>query len=227
MTADIATGMLASEPTKAWTLIPLARERVGEGEDKWLRDRFDEAFRRMRVEVGKSAEIFIEPDMVPLALIAYESVELTGFIAPAEIVALAPQCRALPIEARDNAGRWRAVLNCLAVSAVIGTGDLLDGFDQELFTAKDPTWWVEAAERLTKHHPQAGLFGRRFWLAKDRSALACKPRAATDRPLVFGETPSAFAARWKLLDRLHEVYGTSGNGDAAITWLSKHAAFTN
>jgi Domain of unknown function (DUF3883) len=227
VTADIATGLLAAEPTKAWELIPLADERVGEGEDKWLRDKFDGAFRRARAEIAESAKIFLKPDSVPLELIAYESVELAGFIAPAEIVALAPRCRALPIEVRDKAGRWRAVLNCFTVSAVIGTADLLDGFDQELFAAKDPAWWVEAADRLTKHHPQAGLFGRRFWLAEDRSALACQPRAATDRPLVFGEAPSAFAARWKLLDQLHEAYGTSGNGEAAITWLSKHAAFTS
>ena len=119
------------------------------------------------------------------------------------------------------------MLNSLAVSVVIGTGELLAGFDKELFSAKEPVWWVEAAERLTRCHAQNELFGRRFWLSEDSSALACQMQGATDRPLVFGERPSVFAMRWKLLDRLHEAYGASGGGVAAITWLRKHAAFAN
>ncbi len=64
---DIATGLLLSEPSAAWTLIPLARERVGKEEDKWLRDLFDGALRRARAELGKHARILIGTDTVPVA----------------------------------------------------------------------------------------------------------------------------------------------------------------
>jgi hypothetical protein len=57
-------------------------------------------------------------------------------------------------------------------------------------------------------------------------ALACQPPGETDRPLVLGEWPSAFAARWKLLDQLHGAYADNEAGEAAIDWLSQHAAFT-
>jgi hypothetical protein len=223
--ADIATGLLASEPARAWGMIPLQHEHVGKEEDKWLRDRFDGAFRRMRGELGKNATVFIAPDTVPLASIAYEDVALAGFLGPAEIVALAPDCQALPADIRDDAGRWRGVLGSLAVSTVIKTGELLIGFDKGLFFGNEPAWWVEAAQRVTANHVHEELFERAFWLSDDGRALACRKQGATDRPLVFGEALSAFAARWNLLDRLHDAYGTSEAGEAAVTWLSKRAAF--
>lgn len=223
--ADVATGLLAHEPAKAWAIIPLEHEHVGTDEDGWLRGRFDEAFSRLRGELGKNAFIFIAPNTVPLESIAYESVALAGFLAPAEIVVPAPGCQALPTNIRDDAGRWRGVLDSLAVSTVIGTGELLTGFDKGLFSGNEPAWWVEAAYRLTGIHPHKELFGRSFWLSNDGRGLTCRMQGKTDRPLVFGEAPSIFAARWNLLDRLHEAYGASEAGEAAVTWLSKHAAF--
>jgi hypothetical protein len=225
--ADIASGLLASEPARAWAMIPLELEHVGKEEDRWLRSGFDAEFGRLRGELGERSSIFIAPDTVSLASIAYESIALAGFLTSAEIVALAPESRPLPANIRDDAGRWRGVLDSLAVSTVIGTGELLVGFDKGLFFTNEPAWWVEAAQRLTSIHPHKELFGRPFWLSDDGRALTCRTPRETDRPLVFGEAPSVFSVRWKLLDRLHDAYGASEAGGAAVTWLSKHAAFTN
>jgi hypothetical protein len=226
LVTDVATGLLASDPLLAWALIPLEHERVGKDEDRWLRGRFDGAFCRVRSKLGERAVTRIGPDLVPLTAIAYEDRVLAGLLEPSDIIALAPQSDALPESIRDVAGRWRNVLDALAVSTVIGTTELLSGFDGGLFAAKDPLWWVEAAGRLTEFHTQNELFGRPFWLSDDGRALACRQPGETDRPLVLGERPSAFAARWHLLDQLHGAYGNNRAGDAAIDWLSKHAAFT-
>lgn len=226
LVADVATGLLASDPLRAWALIPLEQELVGKDEDRWLRGRFDGAFGRVRGELGERAVIRVGSDLVPLAAIAYEARVLAGFLAPGDIIALASQSHALPESIRDAAGRWRSVLDAIAVSKVIGTTELLNGFDGSLFAANDPLWWVEAAGRLTTFHARNALFGRPFWLSDDGRALACRPPGETARPLVFGERPSAYAARWHLLDQLHGAYANSEAGDAAIDWLSKQAAFT-
>jgi hypothetical protein len=195
--------------------------------DRWLRAWFDAALGRVRRELGGHAAILIRPDLVPLASLSYEDAALAGFLAPGDIVTLAPGRCALPESSRDKAGRWRTVLDALAVSTVIGTAELLDGFDNGLFAAKEPQWWVDPAHRLTSHHPDEDLFGRPCWLSEDGRALTCRRHGETDRPLVFGDAPSPFAVRWKLLDHLHEAYGGGAAGDAAVDWLVKHAAFTS
>ena len=156
--------------------------------------KFDAAFHRLHGSLGKSSSIFIAPDLVPLSSIAYEAPALVRLVTAAEIATLAPDSRALPANLRDDAGRWRRALTLLAVSTEIGTSELLGGFDQGSFTDKEPAWWVDAAYRLTAVHPDNELFGRPFRLSDDGAALACTMRGETQQPLIFGATPSPFAA---------------------------------
>jgi hypothetical protein len=124
------------------------------------------------------------------------------------------------------AGRWRMVLDQVAVSAVLGTTELLAGFEKSLFHDKPAAWWVSAADRIAAHHPEAGILGAPFWLTADSRAIARRKEGETSRPIVFGDAASRFALEWKLLDRLHDAYGKTPAGERARDWLVKHAAYT-
>ena len=224
---DVAAGLLIHEPGTAWKLVPLQREKVGDEADRWLRGQFDAAFERVRNEVGTSGLIAVGQEHVRLSDLAYEDESLNGLLAAADIEALIRESRALPTDVRDGRGRWREVLQELEVATKVGTAELLDGFTRGLFAGKDPVWWVEAAQLLTANHPADDeLFGVPYWLNDDGRPVPCQREDDTARPLVVGHAISAFSARWKLLDRLHEAYGRSTSGKQAIEWLGKHAAFT-
>jgi len=225
--ADVAAGLLIHEPGTAWKLVPLQREKVGDEADRWLRGQFDAAFERVRKEVGTSGLIAVGQEHVRLSDLAFEDESLDGLLAAADIEALIRESRALPADVRDGRGRWREVLQELEVATKVGTAELLDGFTRGLFAGKDPVWWVEAAQLLTANHPADDeLFGVPYWLSDDGRPVPCQREGDTARPLVVGHAISAFSARWKLLDRLHEAYGRSTSGKQAIEWLGKHAAFT-
>ena len=222
---DVAVGLLIHEPTTAWKLVPLQQEEVGDKTDRWLRDRFGTALERVRQEVRTNGLIAVGHARVPLSAIAYEDKSLVGLLTPADLQALVRGSRALPTDVRDDASRWREVLDELEVATRVDTAELLDGFARGLFAGKEPLWWVEAALRITSNHSaEDELFGVPYWLTDDRRPVPCQPKGEIARPLVAGDPVSGFSARWKLLDRLHEAYnGISGR--PAIEWLENHAGF--
>ena len=223
--ADVATGLLIHEPATAWKLVPLQQEHIGDEADVWLRDRFASGWERIWNAVRANGHIAIGRERVSLSATAYEAGSLTGLLTPDDLEALLPGRRALPARVRDDAGRWRKALDHLKIAAKVDTAELLDGFSRGLFSAKDPSWWVDAALCLTTNHPAKDeLLGVPCWLTDELRPAPAKPKGETARPLVAGEPPSAFSARWKLLDRLHHAYGTTGQ--PAIKWLDEHAAFT-
>ena len=225
--ADIAAGLLVHGPKTGWTLVPLQREKVGDETDGWLRDRFGAALELVRKRVGSTGLIPVGHGRLPLSDLAYEAESLSGLLTPADLKALVQGSHAVPTDVRDDAGRWREVLDELAVATRVDTPELLDGFARGLFARKDAEWWVEAAFRLTANHSaEDELFGVPYWLTDDRRSVPCQRKADTARPLVAGQAVSGFSARWKLLDRIHEAYSRSTSGKLAIEWLEYHAGFT-
>jgi hypothetical protein len=224
--ADVARGLLATRPDLAWPIVPLATEAIGNEDDTWLRGTFDEAFEDCRATVAAMGLVEIGGKFVPLDTIAYEAPRLTDFLTSEDVERLKPGARALPLAHRDPGGRWRDVLSGIGVAHKIGTAELLAGFGTALFADKPASWWVEAAGILTQDHPTQELFSVPFWLTAQGRAVECQKATKSARRLVFGGEPSAFAERWDLLDRLHPAYGSSAQGEAAIKWLSQHAAFT-
>ena len=223
---DVAAEMLVHEPTAAWKLIPLQREKVGAETDVWLRDRFGTALEQVRKALCASGSIIIGRGRVPLSALVYEAKSLMGLLNPEDLEALVRGRRALPTDARDDAGRWREVLDELAVATRADTAELLEGFARGLFAENDAHWWVDAALRLTANHPsEDDLFNVPYWLTDELRAVPCQAKGETARPLVSGDPSSAFSARWKLLDRLHEAYGDAA-GHPATEWLERYAAFT-
>jgi hypothetical protein len=222
--ADVASGLLASRPKAAWRVIPLQSEKVGNAATEWPRAAFEVALERVRNDIGVRAAIHLDGKLVAIKDTAYEEPVLSGLLDVADIEKLAGPRKAIPLAMRDEAGRWRDVLAEIAVSQTVDTLDVLLAFNNSIFDKKTPQWWVAAADRLTTQHRQ-WLFGYRFWLTSDSRGVSCNPVGA-GRPLVFGSTASAFAAKWNLLDRLHEVYDETAEGKRALGWLAEKAHFT-
>src|SRR5438067_13507505 len=100
--------------------------------------------------------------------------------------ALSPESRTLPQASRDGPGRWRQVLNEIAVGRMVGMPEFLEGFSDGKFAAKDVQWWVRAAARLVVHHPNDALFGAPFWLTDGKTAVSCERPKSSARKLVSG-----------------------------------------
>jgi len=224
--ADVAAVLTTGSPLISWRLLPLATEGIGKEDDRWVRTRFASAFENSREWLRQHAKLRISEVATPFAKLSYEAATLAGLLSAGDVEQIAAGTRAVANDVRDEAGRWRSVLDTLAVSTVIGTDELLDALETESFTDKGPRWWVTAAARLMGHHADEELFGRRFLLSDEHAAVSCNTEDETDRPLVFEASPSAFAARWKLLDRLHPAFGASDEGKQVVTWLTANAAFT-
>ena len=223
---DVAAGLLTYEPTTAWRLVPLQREEVSDDTDGWLRDQFRTAFDRVRQAVRTNGSIAVGRERVPLASIAYEAESLIALVGPADLEALVHGGRALPHDVRDDADRWREVLDELEVATRVDTTELLDGFARGLFADKGAPWWIEAAHRLTANHSaEDELFGVPFWLTNDLRPVPCRPKGETALMLVAGDSLSGFSNRWKLMDRLHDAY-TSPPRQPVTEWLQEHAAFS-
>lgn len=223
---DIAAGILIRLPALGWRLVPLESEGVGKKDDPWVRARFAASLEAAREWLRQHGKLLLNGVPTPLAELSYEDETLAGFLSPGDVETIATQTRAVGDTVRDHAGRWRSVLDTLAVSTVVDTDDLLDALEQGTFADKKAEWWVAAAARLVEHHPDDQLFGRAFLLSEEYGSVSCHPAGETDRPLVFDAAPSAFAARWKLLDRLHPSFGTKKAGKQVIGWLTANAAFT-
>jgi hypothetical protein len=191
---DIAAGLLAGDPVRAWPLIPLGSEGIGVDDGGWIHRKFGSAFQSMRAGLARSGALALGAETVALCDLAYEHEDLADLLTPTDIEVLAPGARALSTGVRDANERWRAVLDQLGVSRVVGTNELLSGFDKGVFAEKLPGWWVEAGARLVACHPDEELFGPPFLLSEEGTALNCQPSGATQRPIVFGAPTSAFGA---------------------------------
>ncbi|WP_162561696.1 sacsin N-terminal ATP-binding-like domain-containing protein [Yoonia vestfoldensis] len=225
--AEIAYHALLKDPVKAWYLVPLKSEHIGTEADRWLRRTFDASFEATRQVLGKQGVIQLSGDPVPLDRIAYESDELTSLLSASDIKLLSEGMDALPLTLRGTGSRWRSALGQIGVSLRIGTAELLAGFGKRLFIEKAPEWWVSADRILVESHSDDEIFGVPIWLSNDLRALPSYRIGTTAKPLILGGVVSPFAARWKLLDRLHPNYSDSGNDDAviAVSWLNEEAAF--
>ncbi|MDK9706387.1 MAG: DUF3883 domain-containing protein [Desulforhopalus sp.] len=223
--ANIAAGLLALDPKTAWSLVPLKDDCVGEKNDPWLTGHFSNAFQKVRNWLGESAVLALPGAKPTLKEVVYEDETLSGLLNDADIEGMVKDRYALHDDARDNNGRWRKVMDALGVSTVVGTGELLESLGNGMFLDKPVKWWGEAGSRLVAHHPANELFNKAFLLSDRNMAVACEAANATDRPLVYDAAPSAFAARWSLLERLHSAYGESDSGKKVIAWLTSNAAF--
>jgi len=219
----IARHLLATAPPLAWRLIPAVAEHIGLPEQPWPQPAFAESFASLRATVG-SGTILIGGEQVPLVSVAFESSELEGLLGGDELRLLATEATPLGNSQRDENGRWRRALGDVGTATEIGIDALRKGFAENRFGKLGLDWWIDAADRLTKHAPGEALFGLPCWRNDRNAPIAIARRGATARRLLIGEPLSDFAARWRLFDRLHEEYSASESGKRTIAWLHAQAA---
>lgn len=221
----VAISLLAKRPSEAWRIIPLSSEKIGTSNERWPGKEFSEAFKRTRKDIAK-AQVLMNGVLVPIAETSYEDDNLSDLLSEVDVEALWVGTKAITFDVRDEAGRWRLVLNELGVSRTVGFDELLRGMAEGLFAHRPVVWWVEAGAKITAIHPDEKIFGAPFLLSTDGQPLACARQGTTSRPLVFGDAISSFARRWRLLDKIHDGYGHSEAGGKVRDWLVKRAAFT-
>lgn len=224
--STIAQRLLLERPQQAWSLVPLEDELVGKNEGRWPATRFAAAFERARIWVGNEGMVRLPSGPTPVGSLIYEGEGLTGLLEETDLERMLSNHKAVVPGIRDRKGRWRSVLNSIGASSVIGTTELLEALSTGTFDQKEPDWWVRASACLVEIHPDHELFGTPFLLADDGRAIGCSADGRSERPIVFEAAPSAFAMRWRLLDRLHPTYAQEA-GKPVIAWLTAEAAFTS
>lgn len=220
--AEAAASAIADERNLAWNLIAVPGEGVRE--ERWPADALDEALDLARTNFAALVRFGTDKDHA-LAGIAYEAVTLSALLTESDVVALAPDHLSLAEKLRDRRGRWRTVVDALAVARRIETSDLIGGIAGGLFAAKSDDWWVETVAALTQACEPAQLLGAPIWRTNGDRLVAAEALGTSDRKLVFGAPLPPLSQRHDLFDVLHPAFGTDA-GRLAIDWLVKHAAFT-
>lgn len=223
---NIAAGMLAATPKAAWGLIPLTTELVDPGRQSVLNRCFSTALKTTRIWLAQHAVVQLPSGYYPFSALSYEAQTLDSFLSEEDIERIQPEQHALHRNARDTQDRWRKVINELGASCLVGTGALLEAMENQLFNFKPAIWWVRAGALLVEHHEEKELFDRAFLLSHLNEPISCALYGETDIPLVLN-SPSEFAQRWQLLQRLHSAYANEGAGEQVIAWLDANAAFVS
>jgi hypothetical protein len=109
---EVVEDLLAEGPLAAWDVIPLPDETDPDdgtgsvvGQIEYL------LLERARTELATSAALVVDGQRVPLTDLAVEDEALTAVVERAEVAQLAGLEMPLPVSARDEAGRWRDVLD--------------------------------------------------------------------------------------------------------------------
>jgi hypothetical protein len=220
--SSVAVHLLEADPPAAWRWVPLPVEHAGVEGEAWPTKAFDESFTQLRLKVAEGGRLTLHQGNAPFDELSYESAALEGLLESADLETLFPDTRAVAATARDSEGRWRRVLAALSVSKCAGIDELIDGFRAATFDDHAVSWWIDAGDRLAAHARADQIHGEPCWLSDEGRPVSTSARGSTERPLVIGPELSAFARRWRLLDRLHPDYGTAG-GDAAVEWLQRNA----
>ncbi len=223
--AAVAIEIIGRKPAEVWRLVPLSTEMIGASPEQWPGKQFFDALERVREAVGQSA-ILIDGEYILLAETAYEVENLTPLLDSDDVQNLSGGKKVIPRDIRDTEGRWRLVLDDIGVCQVVDSGRLLTGMAGGHFVSKSPQWWVEAGAILVESYPSEKIFGQPFLLSADQQVVSCAKAGSTSRLLVSGDGVSAFARRWRLLDKLHDVYGHPGAGERVRDWLTRRAAYT-
>lgn len=223
---NIAAGIFTTRPKAAWGLVPLPTEHVDPDRNSVLNRCFSTAFNTARIWLSQHALVRLPSGHSPFSALSYEAQTLDGFLSEEDIERIQHKQHALHRSTRDVQGRWRKVISELGVSSLVGTNELLDAMENQLFQFKPATWWVHAGALLVEHHKDSELFGRSFLLSHLGESISCASNGETDIPLVLSP-PSEFAQRWQLLQRLHTAYTGSNAGEQIIAWLDANAAFVS
>ena len=162
--------------------------------------------------------------LVSLSQLAVEALPLEGILTEAETASLANLPATLPVQVRDQAGRWRSVLDDWRTAGA----DIPDpvSVEQALALVGDETRPEEATIALVEAGLDAGLKKQLRDLpcvVADDGRRLTPP--APDSPEAFATEATALAQRLGLVTTLHRVYLDGGKAARKVlAWLPECGA---
>ena len=109
---EVVEDLLAERPVAAWDVIPLPNETNPHDDTGSVVGQIENLLiERARTELAAGAALVIDGQRVALTDLAVEDEALTGVVDPPEVARLAGLEMPLPMSARDDADRWRDVLD--------------------------------------------------------------------------------------------------------------------
>ena len=109
---EVVEDLFLEMPVVAWNVVPLSGEADGHPGPASVVEELERLLLdRARTELAARAAIAVEGTRLTLTELAVEEPVLENVIGPSDVAALADLGAALPMSARDTAGRWRSVLD--------------------------------------------------------------------------------------------------------------------
>ena len=222
---EVVDDLLAERPVTGWNVIPLPDETdPDDGTGSVIGQIERLLLERARTELASSAALVVDGQRVALADLAVEDEALTGVVDPAEVAQLAGLAMALPASARDDAGRWRDVLDDWRHAGAPLTAPVT--VEDALTLLGDPSRSVEATIALTAVGLDKGL-------AEQLADLPCVSTSDGERiiPPAAASVQALMLQRSRLAEQLGMGVGLApehvAETDAAsrvLAWLRETGA---
>lgn len=202
--ASVVISLFVDSPERAWEMIPLAAEMNFENPN--LESTVRESFQQALARIKKDARIKISGNDVPLSDLTYEAEALEGLLDDSDYPLLRDGKHGLPIQARDEHGRWRNALKELDCCREITVADAFNLFSNDaVCSGKDPKWFVDFLSAAIDTSTLAPIFTFPCLLLESGSRIQAQNPGSRTVMLVRQDrlgTLSHFA----LTHTLHPVY---------------------
>lgn len=222
-----ATAMLhlfATRPGDAWRLVPLPTDQ-GAGDRDPIAVAVEKALlTRARSAVAPRVTVGTPDGERTLGEVAVEVEPLEGVLSADEVAELSESRSALPLTARDDAGRWRAVLkdwagNGCDVPASVTVPQAASLLGDARRDAEETLALAAVVIAAGVDQPLVDL----PWVTLAEGSRIAPPAPSEHRMLVSGEAP--LAEQLGLAAQLHGAYAAdTSDSRAAREWLRKRGA---
>lgn len=204
--AEIAIKLFEEAPHRAWQSVPL-RTELSTGET-WLDARLLTAAETVYARLSGGTELRMGVKGYRLDEIGYEVAALDGLFENADYPFLATGKIGIPAGERDNAGRWRDVLNTLGLSTKITIPDaLLTCGNPDAYLTKTANWFLELVSRSITSGHGSSLYSVPCLLTRDGTRVCAFSKQTDYTSLLVAKAPVVgFATAHELVHVLDAQY---------------------
>ncbi|WP_122467702.1 protein NO VEIN domain-containing protein [Pseudomonas viridiflava] len=182
----------------SWYIVPVAARTTSSS--SWVNTQFAEQW-------VKSVETFVAcPTLIngqfALSGVSYCDESADGLLTESDHLEVsgAPM---LPLNIRDNGGRWRQVMDAIAASPQIGLSDLLQHCNADGFIDKSPTWLLDLAMRCVELPNDWELLDSRWVPLADGTRTVALDPDVSPTWLVSGASELDVVRRHQLCEVIH------------------------